>query len=652
MGQTDRQTDRQTDKQTDKTRHRVALQLKIKKIKKRFLKKCRHCNFKKRSCILNPSSCEALNRNCFQCSKRGHFPKSMNCKSKTKYKKKQRIECKESTNSVKISKSVLHLIRERTKELKQKLELEQKLEEIQRVKQICLSKSFQTEIIPTETIPFFVMFILLNYDFMMNQQLETWQKMNRKIAIKSKTCILKTAKYCARKFTKNQQEDKKDYFLRYCLKKASTIIQDQPLPDIDEKASMQRTLNVYDQMFYNSGKQDGSNDSDDPPNQDYAIPQFDGGNDSESSIDEGKIEKNVFAINCEIDEITHLVNFFRGCNFLWESLMSHCICNNDQKQTENNCFFCHMRSTCIRLNTKRTKGPRSLKLFEFSSQLLQYKINGWSWRENRADIVSFVGNTIKLLRRSENSISSSLGFPEGRCKQCQIDVKLKRKYIYEIETGDALSEPKEIMINDIFCSLVLTNGNQECCLEGIELEKHSNKYVIFQFSNPTEIKLSLSEKVWGRKFKYMSHVEECDKEDKKSVQTFFRLGDKMLYQDQRGDIKQSTFNTHKNVKLLAIMFTEDINEMRSEALDTCVYGSQTQKYLRKHYLSVISPDKYHEKQLIQRENDRERDQTEERKKSIKNWTKKEIKIQSGKRCIKNWTKKEIKIQSGNRCIKN
>ena len=107
--------------------------------------------------------------------------------------------------------------------------------------------------------------------------------MQREQAIKSKNCILKTAEYCARKFSENQQQDKKDYFLRYCLKKASTLIQDQPLPNTDEKASMQRTLDVYDQMYYNEETQDRIKDSDEPPNQDQVIPQFDGGNDSESS---------------------------------------------------------------------------------------------------------------------------------------------------------------------------------------------------------------------------------------------------------------------------------------------------------------------------------------------------------------------------------
>ena len=111
-------------------------------------------------------------------------------------------------------------------------------------------------------------------------------------------------------------------------------------------------------MYYNVERQDGSIDTADQSNGDLVILQLDGGNDSESSDDEEMIQKNVFAINCEIEEISYLVNFFRNCDFLWESMLSHCICNNDQKQPEKNCFFCHMRSTYLRLNKERTKGPK------------------------------------------------------------------------------------------------------------------------------------------------------------------------------------------------------------------------------------------------------------------------------------------------------
>ena len=51
----------------------------LKNIPKRFLKKCKLCCFKKRSCFLCPSLCTALNKNCFNCGIQGHFPKSKMC---------------------------------------------------------------------------------------------------------------------------------------------------------------------------------------------------------------------------------------------------------------------------------------------------------------------------------------------------------------------------------------------------------------------------------------------------------------------------------------------------------------------------------------------------------------------------------------------
>ena len=65
----------------------------------------------------------------------------------------------------------------------------------------------------------------------------------------------------------------------------------------------------------------------------------------------------------------------------------------------------------------------------------------------------------------------------------------------------------------------------------VNWKKNDMKYVIFEVSNPTDIKISSSESIWGRRFRYMSHVVEFDKEDEKSKKTFFRNKDRMLYQN-------------------------------------------------------------------------------------------------------------------------
>ena len=54
---------------------------------KRLLKKCRYCNFKKRSCDLNSYSCVAQIKRCFKCNKKGHYPQSMCCKASKTSKK-------------------------------------------------------------------------------------------------------------------------------------------------------------------------------------------------------------------------------------------------------------------------------------------------------------------------------------------------------------------------------------------------------------------------------------------------------------------------------------------------------------------------------------------------------------------------------------
>ena len=47
---------------------------------KRDLKKCKTCNFKKRTCLVDPSKCKAVQKQCFSCNKPGHFPKLLCCK--------------------------------------------------------------------------------------------------------------------------------------------------------------------------------------------------------------------------------------------------------------------------------------------------------------------------------------------------------------------------------------------------------------------------------------------------------------------------------------------------------------------------------------------------------------------------------------------
>ena len=76
------------------------------------------------------------------------------------------------------------------------------------------------------------------------------------------------------------------------------------------------------------------------------IPQLDGFED----IGEKQVEKTVFGVNCANDQIIQIINFFRSFNLLWISRTSHSLCSLDKS-----CFFCNMRSACLRLRQCRQR---------------------------------------------------------------------------------------------------------------------------------------------------------------------------------------------------------------------------------------------------------------------------------------------------------
>ena len=75
-----------------------------------------------------------------------------------------------------------------------------------------------------------------------------------------------------------------------------------------------------------------------------------------------------------------------------------------------------MRSSCVRLDSKRGRGPKSLKIIEITSQLNQYQtLLGWNWRENVGDLPNFVEKSLELLNIYESRTSSLIGFPDVQC---------------------------------------------------------------------------------------------------------------------------------------------------------------------------------------------------------------------------------------------
>ena len=144
---------------------------------------------------------------------------------------------------------------------------------------------------------------------------------------------------------------------------------------------------------------------------------------SESSEDGSKILRTLFSVNCDMNEIAQVLTFFRGLDFIWDSNSCHKICL--LKPLSENCFFCHMRSSCLRLCTSRGRGPKSWKTIEFICQLPQYQSQlGWNWQENFADLPTFVENTLKLLDKQESNTSELFGIPALKCQKCMKKINI------------------------------------------------------------------------------------------------------------------------------------------------------------------------------------------------------------------------------------
>ena len=134
----------------------------------------------------------------------------------------------------------------------------------------------------------------------------------------------------------------------------------------------------------------------------FKIHQVDGGVDEDEALvsNEAFIRK-VYAANCEIPEVSMMANFLRNCTHIWNTGEEHGLCEFSGKHKEMSCIFCFFRSCCLRLNTERKKGPKSLKLYEIAHQLFKFDRLKWDWRQNKSNIVDFLLNTLKLLRKEE-----------------------------------------------------------------------------------------------------------------------------------------------------------------------------------------------------------------------------------------------------------
>ena len=375
-------------------------------MKKCLLKKCRSCHFKKRLCLLDRSNCAAFEKTCFACNKTGHYPKSLNCKKTRKIHKGNRTKSKNKVQHPseihQISPTVFKLINAKIKQLED--EIQEPL--------ICSSEDDPSHI---ELVPFIMMYIFLNYEFVFSLKTKIIKTNLLDQARKEanvKKSILKLAKSCAGKFENGKDTKEKHYFAKFCSKRLQKMLNLKSMPSSNTMIENEKTLDAFNKMYYNDQEfcesdqsdcytsQSVLNENNDlfPSSGDHNVDEFamynqdsrrniktddeklpikldedenaDGsrkklcvvqnmitqlyskgqqsspdenlitqldGHADGSSEEEVIIKKKLFSVHFENKEVAQVVTFFRGFNFVWESLASHKMCAPNS--SSENCFF-------------------------------------------------------------------------------------------------------------------------------------------------------------------------------------------------------------------------------------------------------------------------------------------------------------------------
>ena len=340
------------------------------------------------------------------------------------------------------------------------------------------------------------------------------------------------------------------------------------------------------------------------------IPQFDG-NMSESGEDDQIVNKTMYSINCEMSEIIQVITFFRSFDFYWKYLENHKVC--EPNKSAENCFLCHMRSSCLRLNNQRSKGPRSLKIIEFTSQLNLFKSTlGWNWTKNAGDFPSFLENTLRLVAKFEPESSSLFGLPSVQCNKCHEERNFPKKLIFEVDTRKLLNE-EIVDVKDLLTILFKGISRKKCCEPNMHFLDSDMKCIIFKLSNPLTMKILDSEEMFGRNLIYKSHGTEDVINGVVSHSSMFNLNGKSYYQNKDGDICESVEIIKEKVKMVSFLITDKEKKQTKFDQNKFVFGNQIQKQLYKQYQSILSPEKHSEKRLRDQDYEKERSNDPKRK---------------------------------------
>ena len=89
------------------------------------------------------------------------------------------------------------------------------------------------------------------------------------------------------------------------------------------------------------------------------------------------------------------------------------------------------------------------------------------------------------------------------------------------------------------------------------IDEQSRKYFLIVLSMPLVIDIQPEETVWGKKLKYISHISQEQTYGNENYYTYFVQDEKILVQNEKGDLHQSSYGDHLNVKIIAVLMMKN-----------------------------------------------------------------------------------------------
>ena len=231
------------------------------------------------------------------------------------------------------------------------------------------------------------------------------------------------------------------------------------------------------------------------------ITQLDGVDDFDLFDENEVAEKKLFSVNCKQNEITQLMNFFRSFHLILKKSRNHFLCDYDSKCNIRQCFLCLMRSSFLGLSKQRTKGPRSIKVTEFTSQLNKYEINpGEEWTNHLGDLIKFTQTTLELLEFDEDQIKSLFGLPGGQFQNCRKVTAPINEFIFEVDSFEFMKKDQIVKLEDLINVLISHRAVKGCteCKKSFKFEGFDEMFLIIKLSHPVNLKILDFEDIKGK----------------------------------------------------------------------------------------------------------------------------------------------------------